>query len=139
MLHENMYGDAKRRPLNSALSGKTLDFSAGDPSFTINGYRIGVKASEWRAATPEQKAAAKAEWAANLPAKAASDAPEKPAYDSMSLADLKALAEQRGVDIAGRTSKSSITQALTFADLQAMNTSPAPSGIPLDLTDAKGD
>lgn len=138
-LHESQTGDAKRLPVNSALSGKPLDFSAGDVSFKINGWRVGVKAQEWANATPEQKAAAKAEWAANLP-KAAPSTPEKPAYDSLSLADLKALAKDRGVDISGKNSKADITNALHFADLQGLNAPPAPvDTAPLDLSGATGE
>lgn len=138
-LHESQYGDARRRPVNSALSGKPLDFGAGDVAIQINGYHLGVKASEWIRATPEQQAAALAQWAANLPEKASKAAPDQPAYDALSLADLKALAKTRGVDVSGKNTKPEIVQAFHFADLQASASSPVPAETAPDMTGLIGE
>ena len=123
-LHPNQYADMNHRPTNSALSGKLLDFGAGDIAIQIGGYHLGVKAQEWSAATPEQQTAALAEWEAALPKTAPKTLLSADNYDTMTFAELKAMAKERGVDITGRKAQVDVLQALRYADLQAKSAAP---------------
>ena len=123
-LHPNQYADSNHRPTNSALSGKLLDFGAGDIAIQINDYHLGVKAQEWNAATPEQQAAALAEWTDALPKAAPKTVLSADNYDTMTMAELKTMAKDRGVDISGRKSQADVLQALRYADLQAKSAAP---------------
>ena len=140
MLHESQYGDATRKPTRSALTGKPLADGDGAVYFKLNGYTVGVRAVEWRAVPQELRAAAKAEWTAALP----TEAPQTQAiavvdYDSMSFKELKALAEQRRIDVSGRRSTEDLIQALRYADLQGAFAEVEASGEALDLESAVGE
>lgn len=139
-LHESQYADANHRPTNSALSGKPLDFGGGDIAIQINGYHLGVKVLEWRTATPEQQAAALAEWADALPRNAPQTLLSADNYDTMTFAELKTMAKDRGVDISGRKSQADVLQALRYADLQAKSgTATSAASIPPDSSEMIGE
>src|SRR4051812_45898406 len=97
-LHESQYGRDGLPAENSAISGKKLE--AGDAFFQINGYSVGIKAREMHAITDAEFNALRAEWANNLPAAKAVVEPEVPVYEDLTFEELKALANERGVDIA---------------------------------------
>lgn len=114
-LHESQYGRNGMPAENSAISGKTL--VGGDAFFQINGYSLGISAREFRSISAEEFDALKSEWAADLPAAVKPEA-LVPAYDDMSLEELKAVASERKLDITGRRSKEDIKQALRAADVR---------------------
>lgn len=122
MLHETHYGTHRRRPTYSAISGKPLD--TGDALVKVGGYFIGVKASEWRSMTTEEKEAMRQEWTAMLPAPEPVE-PSAPVYEDMAFEDLKTLATERGIDITGRRSSSAVINALRAADVAARFAEPA--------------
>jgi hypothetical protein len=142
MLHESQYGRDGMKPERSAISGRAL--APEDVYTSVNGYKIGVKAVEWRNMSRAEKDALRAEWEANLPAgagRASSAEPDAPDYDALSMDELKALASERGVEISGRRSKDDIRQALRVADVTA-RFAPAPDsadGKPLDLSATVGE
>jgi hypothetical protein len=139
-LHESQYGRDGLPAENSAISGKALE--AGDAFFSINGYSLGIKAREMHAITPEEFNALRAEWVGELPAAVAVPESLTPAYDEMSLEELKAAATERNVNITGRRSKEDIKQALRAADVMERFAPPplTPEGDrPLDLGKAVGE
>lgn len=130
MLHETQIGRDGAKPEASAISGKAL--TPEDAYIGINGYWVGVKARELASMTPAEQKALRDEWASKLPAAKAQPAePDQPDYDAMTLDDLKSLATERGVDMAGRRSKEDFRQALRVADVTTRFT-------PTENTDAGG-
>lgn len=143
MLHESQYGRDGMKPERSAISGRAL--APEDVYTSINGYKVGVKAVEWRNMSRVEKDALRAEWTANLPSAPGSAnpiEPDAPDYDAMTMAELKTLAADRGVDIGGRSSKEDVRQALRVADVAArFNPAPeaADAGKPLNLSATVGE
>lgn len=127
MLRENQFGitmpdGARRAPLVSALTGKQLE--PGDMTLTLPGtrYVVGVKAMEWKRLKPAQRQAMKEEWAREVPRQEPSlegDLVEQD-YEAMTADELRSLAAERGVDLAGRgRGKEGIIQALRADDVRA--------------------
>lgn len=140
MLNEQQIGQNGRKPERCAISGRALD--PEDIYFKVNGRYLGVKPREWRFLSQTEQDAMRAQWGSEVPADEAKNvaAVTSPDYEAQSLADLKALAEQRKVDITGKSGKPAIIQALRVADVSE-RFSPAVEaevGQPLDLSGVKG-
>lgn len=139
MLNEKQLGQNGRKPERCAISGRALE--PEDIYFKINGRYVGIKPREWRALSSSEQQAMHAQWTSDVPAEKARGADvTSPDYEALSLAELKAQAEARGVDATGKASKSALIQALRVADVTARFAPPVETdtGLPLDLSHVKG-
>jgi len=140
-LHETQVGQRGRKPERCAISGRALN--PEDVYFKVNGRLLGVKPREWKLLSDAEKSAMRGHWATEVPAAEVTVVGVvSPVYEDMSLEELKALATERGVDIAGKRSKTDIANALRVADVGAKFTSvieaEGESGLSLDLSNVKG-
>lgn len=123
MLQEAQIGRNGAKPEASAISGRALN--PEDVYFRVNGNTLGITAREFNNIHPVEFDALKVSWAEELPAVRRAEPTPLIDYDAMSYTDLKALAEERGVDIAGKRSKEALIPVLRVADVNDRLVKPA--------------
>lgn len=139
-LHEKQMGQNGQKPERCALSGRAL--LPEDIYFKVNGRYLGVKPRERKLLSASEWEAMMSKWEGEVPAAGAAIVGiVSPVYEEMSLEELKTLANERGVDIAGKRSKTDIANALRVADVAGKFT-PVPieaeGGLELDLSHMEG-